>query len=242
MPVRAASGRHPVRTDQQAAVAVSRSSRRRARSASRPMTRPGYGRWRGPAAPVPSGRQRRSSTRRSDWPRFSASHSVVARSSGRAKPAHRRYHTGRGGPLPARCRRSWRRLRTAMPALAAGIYLNAGSVGPLPAETAAAMADIADCERDVGRAHPDYFTEFTGGWTRPGRASRRSSARTSAAVGADPFDHGRDERRDPPAGLANGRPGGDQRPRARRGDRPLYAIRDRYGIDLAIVDVGRRRR
>ena len=46
-------------------------------------------------------------------------------------------------------------VREALPALSAGIYLNTGSVGPMPAETAAAMAEIATCERDVGRAHPD---------------------------------------------------------------------------------------
>ena len=45
-----------------------------------------------------------------------------------------------------------RAVREAIPALAAGIYLNTGSVGPLPAETAAAMADMATYERDVGRA------------------------------------------------------------------------------------------
>ena len=45
-------------------------------------------------------------------------------------------------------------VRDAIPALAAGIYLNTGSVGPLPAETAAAMAEFADRERDVGRGHP----------------------------------------------------------------------------------------
>ena len=50
-------------------------------------------------------------------------------------------------------------VREALPALSAGIYLNTGSVGPMPAETAAAMADIANYERDLGRAHPDYFLE-----------------------------------------------------------------------------------
>ena len=51
-------------------------------------------------------------------------------------------------------------MRSALPALSAGIYLNTGSVGPLPAETAAAMAEIATWERDVGRAHPDSFDDL----------------------------------------------------------------------------------
>jgi L-cysteine/cystine lyase len=50
-------------------------------------------------------------------------------------------------------------IRVALPALAAGIYLNTGSAGPMPAETAAAMAAMADRERDVGRGHPDAFEE-----------------------------------------------------------------------------------
>ena len=51
-------------------------------------------------------------------------------------------------------------VREALPALGAGIYLNTGSVGPLPAETAAAMAEIAVWERDVGRGHQDDFPEL----------------------------------------------------------------------------------
>lgn len=50
-------------------------------------------------------------------------------------------------------------IREALPALSAGIYLNTGSAGPLPAETAAAMAEIAARERDVGRGHPAVFEE-----------------------------------------------------------------------------------
>ena len=50
-------------------------------------------------------------------------------------------------------------VRAALPALEAGIYLNTGSVGPLPAETAAAMAEIAAYELTTGRAHIDYWDE-----------------------------------------------------------------------------------
>ncbi|HEX5822920.1 MAG TPA: aminotransferase class V-fold PLP-dependent enzyme [Candidatus Limnocylindrales bacterium] len=51
-------------------------------------------------------------------------------------------------------------VREALPALSAGIYLNTGSVGPLPAETAAAMAELTDYELRLGRAHTDYFEAF----------------------------------------------------------------------------------
>jgi L-cysteine/cystine lyase len=47
-------------------------------------------------------------------------------------------------------------VRAALPAVGAGIYLNAAVAGPLPSETAAAMAEIAEYELRVGRGHRDY--------------------------------------------------------------------------------------
>jgi L-cysteine/cystine lyase len=69
-------------------------------------------------------------------------------------------------------------VRGALPALDAGIYLNTGSVGPLPAETAAAMAELVDYELRIGRSHPDYWEGFL---------ERMAEARASVAavIGAD---------------------------------------------------------
>ena len=69
-------------------------------------------------------------------------------------------------------------VRGALPALSAGIYLNTGSVGPLPSETAAAMAEIVDYELRIGRSHPDYWEGFL---------ERMAEARASVAavVGGD---------------------------------------------------------
>jgi L-cysteine/cystine lyase len=69
-------------------------------------------------------------------------------------------------------------VRDALPALAAGIYLNTGSVGPLPAETAAAMAEMTDYELRLGRSHEDYFEAFL---------ERLAEARgaVAAVIGAD---------------------------------------------------------
>ena len=50
-------------------------------------------------------------------------------------------------------------VRAALPALDAGIYLNTGSVGPLPPETAAAMDELEAYELRTGRAHIDYWHE-----------------------------------------------------------------------------------
>jgi len=69
-------------------------------------------------------------------------------------------------------------VRAALPALGAGIYLNTGSVGPMPAETAAAMAEIVEYELRVGRAAMDYWDAFL---------ERFAEARgaVAAVVGAD---------------------------------------------------------
>ena len=77
-------------------------------------------------------------------------------------------------------------VREALPALSAGIYLNTGSVGPMPAETAAAMADIANYERDLGRAHPDYFLESL---ARMDEARAGVAAVLGADVGAVGLTH-----------------------------------------------------
>ena len=51
-------------------------------------------------------------------------------------------------------------LRGGLPATRAGIYLNTGTAGPLPAETAAAMAEVAERELAVGRATRDAYEEL----------------------------------------------------------------------------------
>lgn len=50
-------------------------------------------------------------------------------------------------------------VREALPAVNAGIYLDTATAGPLPAETAAAMAEIAEWELRTGRAGPDRRAE-----------------------------------------------------------------------------------
>ncbi len=69
-------------------------------------------------------------------------------------------------------------VREALPALGAGIYLNTGSVGPMPAETAAAMQEIVEYELRIGRAATDYWDAFL---------ERLAEARgaVAAVVGAD---------------------------------------------------------
>ncbi len=129
-------------------------------------------------------------------------------------------------------------VRAALPALSAGIYLNTGSVGPLPAESAAAMAELVDYELRIGRSHPDYWEGFL---------ERMAEARAAVAaiVGADVGE----------IGLVHSTSGAmnaavwsvDLRP----GDRivttqaehpgglgPVHVAAERAGAELVIADVG----
>ena len=129
-------------------------------------------------------------------------------------------------------------VRALLPALDAGIYLNAGTSGPLPAETAAVMAQMADYELTVGRGHIDGFHDFL---------QRMDEARASVAavLTADPDDialtHAATD------GMNIGVHGiewaaGDRAITTRLehpgGTGPLYVLRERRGVDLEFVDVG----
>ena len=64
-------------------------------------------------------------------------------------------------------------VRAGLPSLAAGIQLNTGTSGPLPAEVIAVMAELTDYERTIGRAHVDYYLEAL---------DRRNEARAGVAA------------------------------------------------------------
>jgi L-cysteine/cystine lyase len=128
-------------------------------------------------------------------------------------------------------------IREALPAVGAGIYLNTGSVGPMPAEVHAAMTELADLELRVGRGDQASFDDFL---------DRADETRAGvAAVLATRADR---------IALTHATTGGmniatwsiDWRP----GDRvvttaqehagglgPLVTIRDRFGVELAMVDI-----
>jgi L-cysteine/cystine lyase len=129
-------------------------------------------------------------------------------------------------------------VREALPALGAGIYLNTGSVGPLPSETAAAMAELVEYELRVGRGHPDDFERFL-------ERMDEARAAVAAVIGADVDEiailHGTGEAMN--AALW-GTP-------SERGDRivttsaehpaglgPVHLVAERSGAEIAIADVG----
>src|SRR5512141_1030751 len=129
-------------------------------------------------------------------------------------------------------------LREALPSTAAGIYLNTGSAGPLPRETARAMAEAEGWELRTGRADMGYWEES---------AQRMAEARAAVAsvIGAGPgamaLTHAATDGMNIATWAIDWQPG----------DRavtsslehagaigPLRALRERRGVDLAIADVG----
>jgi L-cysteine/cystine lyase len=129
-------------------------------------------------------------------------------------------------------------VRSAIPSLAAGIYMNSGSVGPLPAETAAAMADMAAYERDIGRAHVDYFLELM---DRMNEARAGVAAVLGTDVGAVALNHATTDGMNAATLLPDWRAGGRAVTSAHEhagATGPLYALRDRNGIELTFVDAG----
>ena len=127
-------------------------------------------------------------------------------------------------------------VRAALPSLSAAIQLNTGSVGPLPAESAAAMRQLEDYERDFGRAQPEY-------WTETAQRIDEARAGVAAVIGADldevALTHA----------VTDGMNAGTWALDWSKGDRavtschehpggvgPLYMICDRFGVDLAFAE------
>jgi L-cysteine/cystine lyase len=130
-------------------------------------------------------------------------------------------------------------VRAALPAVEAGIYLNAGSVGPMPAETAKAMADLEAWELRTGRAHVDYFEEFL---ARMDEARGATAAVLGTDVDAIALNHSTTDGMNLAIAALDWRPGdravSSQLEHA-GGVGPLHALRARLGVDLTLVDAGR---
>jgi L-cysteine/cystine lyase len=129
-------------------------------------------------------------------------------------------------------------VREALPATGAGIYLNTGSLGPLPAETHRAMADLADWELRVGRSSYDYFLELL-------QRMDEARAGVAAVVVASPdsiaLTHSTTDGMNIATWAVDWR-AGDRAVTSRfehaGGLGPLYTVRDRLGVDLVMADLG----
>jgi L-cysteine/cystine lyase len=128
-------------------------------------------------------------------------------------------------------------VRAALPSLGAGIQLNTGTAGPMPAEVAAAMAELEAYERDIGRATYDYYLDAL-------QRMDEARAGVAAVIGGElseiALTHATTD------GMNLGTWAIDWRP----GDRavtsthehpaglgPLYSLRDRLGIDLFFAGI-----
>jgi L-cysteine/cystine lyase len=131
-----------------------------------------------------------------------------------------------------------RALRAELPATAAGIFMNAGTCGPIPVTAARAAAEVAEHELTVGRAHRDAYDELL---------LRMDEARASiAAIVGTSFD-----RVAMTHSTTEGMCLAVDAVAWRRGDRivttdnehpgitaPLAMLRDRVGVEIDVVAVG----
>jgi L-cysteine/cystine lyase len=129
-------------------------------------------------------------------------------------------------------------IRELLPATAAGIYLNAGTAGPIPSESQAAMDEQAARDLTVGRGSPDQVEEVFQRW-----AELRASI--AAVLVGDPDDVALTHSTTDGMNLAiNALPW-------REGDRvittthehlgalgPLLALERRLGVEVDRVDIG----
>ena len=130
-------------------------------------------------------------------------------------------------------------VREALPATGAGIYLNTGTSGPIPRETARAMTELAEIELTRGRASYD---DYLAGVQRMAEARAAVAAILTADVETVALTYSTTD------GMNIAALGLDWSP----GDRvvsttlehvgglaPLQVLRDRRGVDVTLVDVGR---
>jgi L-cysteine/cystine lyase len=150
---------------------------------------------------------------------------------------HRPYDTAVVGPFQPDADKL-AAIREAIPSLGAGIYLNTGSVGPLPAETAAAMADLAAWERDTGRAHMDDVSEAL---QRMDEARAGVAAVLGTDVSSVALTHATTDGMNAGVLAIDWRPGDHvvtTRSEHAGGVGPLYALRARETASLTMVDAG----
>jgi L-cysteine/cystine lyase len=129
-------------------------------------------------------------------------------------------------------------VREALPAVGAGIYLNTGSLGPIPAESAAAVQEYEAHDLRVGRAHPD---DMEAGFERMAEARAGVAAILGADVGSVALNHATTDGMNTATWAVDWR-AGDRAVTTRHehagGLGPLVAIRDRFGVELSFVDIG----
>lgn len=127
-------------------------------------------------------------------------------------------------------------VRAALPSLAAAIQLNTGSVGPMPAEVAAAMAQLSEYERDFGRAQVEYWLETA---QRIDEARAGVAAVLTADLDEVALTHAVTDGMNAGTWAIDWRDGGRAVTTCHEhpgGVGPLYMVCDRFGVDLAFAE------
>jgi len=129
-------------------------------------------------------------------------------------------------------------IREALPSTAAGIYFNTGSAGPLPRDTARAMAEAEARELRTGRADVDHFADSL---ERMAEARAAVAAVLATDASHIALTHATTDGMNIATAAVDWRPG-DRAVTTNLehagGLGPLWAIRERRGVELAIADVG----
>jgi L-cysteine/cystine lyase len=127
-------------------------------------------------------------------------------------------------------------VRAAMPSLSAGIQLNTGSVGPMPAEVAAAMAELETRERDIGRA---LFADYLDALQRMAEARAGIAAVLGGDLDEVALTHSTTDGMNLATWAVDWRPGDRAVTTVHEhaaGLGPLYVLRDRSGVELEYAD------
>lgn len=127
-------------------------------------------------------------------------------------------------------------VRAALPSLSAAIQLNTGSAGPLPAEVAAAMAELEAYERDFGRAQHEY-------WLDSAQRMEEARAAVAAVLGGDLLEiaitHAATDGMNLGTWAIDWSHGGRAVTTCHEhagGVGPLYSVCDRFGVELAFAE------
>ncbi len=127
-------------------------------------------------------------------------------------------------------------VRAALPSLSAAIQLNTGSAGPIPAEVAAAMAELEAYERDFGRAQHEY-------WMDSAQRMDEARAAVAAVLGGDldevAITHATTDGMNLGTWAIDWSGGGGAVTTCHEhagGVGPLYMVCDRFGVDLAFAE------
>lgn len=129
-------------------------------------------------------------------------------------------------------------LRAELPATAAGIFMNAGTCGPIPTPSAHAAAEVAERELAVGRAHRDAYDELL---IRMDEARAVLAAVLGTTLDRVALTHSTTEGMNIAIDAVPWRAGdrvvttNNEHPGVMG---PLAMLRDRFGVEIDIVDVG----